>query len=166
ARVTPDARSRELLDRDRRPATRACRRVLRAVVGGPGRPGARRPSRGVDAIATGARSSWQARKRDERADRPESNGSAERERDGGIPRTSDWYASRARRRSLIAAAIAIALAGAYAAAIVATEGDGRLVIPVVAILVVFAVLANPAVGIYLLFAAGILFEQFPITGLT
>jgi len=85
---------------------------------------------------------------------------------GGIPRTSDWYASRARRRSLIAAAIAIALAGAYAAAIVATEGDGRLVIPVVAILVVFAILANPAVGIYLLFAAGILFEQFPITGLT
>jgi hypothetical protein len=84
---------------------------------------------------------------------------------GGIPRSSDWYASRARRRSLIAASIAIVVAGAYAGAIVATEGDGRLVLPLVAILVVFAVLANPAVGVYMLFGAGLLFEQFTITGL-
>ena len=80
--------------------------------------------------------------------------------------TSGFYASRARLRSFLAAAIAIAIAGAYAAAIVATEGDARLVLPLVGILVVFVVLANPAAGIYLLFGAGLLLEQFPITGLT
>jgi hypothetical protein len=60
--------------------------------------------------------------------------------------------------------IALALATAYAVAIVRSGGDALLVLPPVGAVVVVAALAHPAIGLYMLFGASILFEQFTIEG--
>ncbi len=59
----------------------------------------------------------------------------------------------------------LALAVCYAAAILTRGEDGMLLVPLLLALVVVAVLALPAVGVYLVFGAVILFEQFVILGL-
>ena len=57
------------------------------------------------------------------------------------------------------------LAGAYAATLVATEGEPLLVAPLIGAVLGMAVFVRPAFGLYMLFAAAILLEQFEITGL-
>ncbi|HEV8468128.1 MAG TPA: O-antigen ligase family protein [Candidatus Limnocylindria bacterium] len=79
--------------------------------------------------------------------------------------SSDLYATRARRGVIAIGMFALALAAAYATAIVATESEPLLVAPLVASVIAILVIAHPVVGVYLLFAAALLFEQFPITGL-
>jgi hypothetical protein len=78
-------------------------------------------------------------------------------------RPSTWYATRARRGSIIVGAIVVTLAVAYAAAIVATGGDSLLLAPLAAVIVGIAVVSHPTVGVYLLFGAALLLEQaFPV----
>lgn len=81
-------------------------------------------------------------------------------------RVIDGHALRQIGAPLVLVVFALALATAYAAAIVRTEGDPVLLLPIVAAIVVVAVLANPAIGLYALFASALLFEQHWITGLT
>jgi O-antigen ligase len=81
-------------------------------------------------------------------------------------RLSDWYALRARRRHIIACALALAFAALYAAAIVASDGNAILVVSLVALLVALVVMTNTTVGLYLLFGAAILFEQWEVAGVT
>lgn len=71
-----------------------------------------------------------------------------------------------RRSSLVLGGVAVALAVAYAAAIVKTGGDVVLLVPLFIAIVAVAVLAHPIVGLYLLFGAALLFEQFLIAGLS
>jgi len=66
--------------------------------------------------------------------------------------------------SVAIAAIAVAIAGAYAVGLVATQGDPVVAAPLVGALVLFAVFVRPVVGLYLLVGAALLFEQFEITG--
>ncbi len=80
-------------------------------------------------------------------------------------RTSDWYASRISRGTIVGAALAIALAIVYAVALVATDGEVLLLVPLAAVIVTVAVVAHPPAGVYLLFGAALLFEQFAIQGL-
>jgi hypothetical protein len=80
-------------------------------------------------------------------------------------RTSEWYASRARRREVAVGVIALAVAMAFTVAIIATRGEPLLLAPLALTLVLVAVLARPVVGVFLLFGVAILFEQFEITGL-
>lgn len=80
--------------------------------------------------------------------------------------SSDVYASRARRRPVVVGSLALALAGAYAVAIVASDGAPALLVPLVAALVGLAVLVRPATGVYLLFGEALLFEQYQIAGLS
>ena len=61
---------------------------------------------------------------------------------------------------------ALAIAILYALAIVAAGGDLLLVAPLAAAVVVVLVIAHPVVGLYLVFGAALLFEQFPIAGLS
>src|SRR3954453_17489369 len=63
-------------------------------------------------------------------------------------------------------ALSLALAVIYAIAIVRSGGDVLLLFPLIAALVVLAVLAHPAVGLYVLFGSAILFEQFLVPGLS
>jgi len=79
--------------------------------------------------------------------------------------TSDQYASRAQRGAVVGFVLIVAFAVAYAALIVATAGDLLTVVPLVAALVVLIVCAHPVAGVYLLFGAALLFEQFEIAGL-
>ncbi len=79
--------------------------------------------------------------------------------------TSDAYAWRARRGAIVGFVLTLAFAGAYAAVIVATGGDVLALAPVVGALVVLMVGAHPVTGVYLLFGAALLFEQFAIAGL-
>lgn len=58
------------------------------------------------------------------------------------------------------------VAGAYAAGLIATDGEPLLVAPLVGALVALAVFARPVVGLYLLFGAALLLEQFEISGLS
>jgi len=78
--------------------------------------------------------------------------------------SSDLYAARVRHAGLALGSIALALAIACAGAIVATGGDLMLVAPLAAAVIVVLVMAHPVVGVYLLFGAALLFEQFPIAG--
>jgi hypothetical protein len=80
-------------------------------------------------------------------------------------RASGADASRARRGSLLVGASAVTVAGAWAATLVATEGEPLLIVPLVGALVGFAVFWRPLFGLYLFFAAVLLFEQFEISGL-
>ena len=86
------------------------------------------------------------------------------------PARSQWpasaeYAARARRGSFVAGAVAVTAAGAYAATLVATEGEPLIVAPLVGALVGFAVFWRPVFGLYLLFGSVLLLEQFEISGL-
>ena len=80
-------------------------------------------------------------------------------------RASDAELARARRAPLYLGGLVTVVAGAYAATLIAFEGEPLLAAPVVGALVALAVLARPVVGVYLLLGAAILFEQWPITGL-
>jgi hypothetical protein len=75
-------------------------------------------------------------------------------------------AARAKRVWVLIGGLAIAVAGSYAATLVATEGEPLLVAPLVGALVGLAVFTRPELGLYLLFVAAILLEQFEITGLS
>src|SRR5687768_18057571 len=66
----------------------------------------------------------------------------------------------------ILGAAALALAAAYAVAIVRSGGDILLLFPLIGALVVLGVLAHPAVGLYVLFGSALLFEQFLVPGLS
>jgi hypothetical protein len=83
---------------------------------------------------------------------------------GGWP-SSDAYAKRARHQRLALGLAALGAAAVCAGAIVANGGDILLVAPLAAVLVVALVIRHPVVGVYLVFAAALLFEQFPIAGL-
>jgi hypothetical protein len=75
-------------------------------------------------------------------------------------------AARHPSSSSILAAAGLALAATYAVAIVRSGGDALLLFPVFGALVVLGVLAHPAVGLYVVFGAAILFEQFLVPGLS
>ena len=68
--------------------------------------------------------------------------------------------------SSVLTALSLALAAAYAVAIVRTGGDALLLFPLIGAIVVLAVLAHPVVGLYVLFGSAILFEQFLVPGLS
>jgi hypothetical protein len=74
-------------------------------------------------------------------------------------------AARAPRGPLLLCGLALIIAGGYAATLVATEGEPLLVAPLIGALVGVAVFVRPILGLYILFGAAILFEQFEITGL-
>lgn len=74
--------------------------------------------------------------------------------------------ARARRVPLLLGGLTIVVAGAYAATLVAFEGEPLLVAPLAGALLGVAVFIRPMLGIYLLFAAALLLEQFEITGLS
>ena len=81
-----------------------------------------------------------------------------------------WRADRAlvahaRRAPLYLGGLVTVVAGAYAAALIASNGEPLVAAPLVGALVALAVLYRPVVGVYLLLGAGLLFEQWPITGL-
>ncbi|TMG42096.1 MAG: hypothetical protein E6H91_17380 [Chloroflexi bacterium] len=69
------------------------------------------------------------------------------------------------RAPLVLGGLVVMLAGAYAATLVATEGEPLLVAPLIGAVLGMAVFVRPALGLYMLFAAAILLEQFEITGL-
>jgi len=71
-----------------------------------------------------------------------------------------------RRVWVLIGGLAIAVAGSYAATLVATEGEPLLVVPLVGALVGLAIFTRPELGLYLLFVAAILLEQFEISGLS
>jgi hypothetical protein len=81
-------------------------------------------------------------------------------------RTSDSFALRDGLTRGIAGGLFAILAIAYAIAIVSTEGDPFLLVPLATALIVVVVLARPAAGIYLLLAAAMLFEQFDVRGVS
>jgi hypothetical protein len=83
---------------------------------------------------------------------------------GGWP-SSDGYAMRASRGRLLLGIAAFAIAVLYAFAIAANGGDLVMVAPLAAAVVVVLVIAHPVIGVYLVFGAALLFEQFPIAGL-
>ncbi|MGH2492390.1 MAG: hypothetical protein ACRDF9_12860 [Candidatus Limnocylindria bacterium] len=78
--------------------------------------------------------------------------------------TSEWYASRVRRTTVILTGLGITLAFAYAAAIALKRGDPLLLAPLAVALVGLAVLARPTAGVYLLFGIALLFEQTDVPG--
>ena len=79
--------------------------------------------------------------------------------------SSDRYATRATRARLVLGIVALAVAILYAGTIAASGGELMLVAPLAVAVVVVLVIAHPVVGVYLLFGAALLFEQFPIAGL-
>jgi hypothetical protein len=62
-------------------------------------------------------------------------------------------------------ASALGVAIAYAFAIVSTDGDVRLAVLLVLVLVGLSVAIRPLIGLYLIFGAAVLFEQYEVTGL-
>jgi hypothetical protein len=76
------------------------------------------------------------------------------------------YPPGTRRTSLALGAVALALAAAYAVAIVRSGGDTLLLAPLIFAIVVLAVFAHPTIGVYVLFGGALLFEQFAVAGLT
>lgn len=85
--------------------------------------------------------------------------------DIGALRASDAEVTRVRRASVYLCGVVMVAAGAYAAALITTEGDAFVAAPLIGALVTLAVLARPIVGVYLLLGAAILFEQWDIAGL-
>jgi hypothetical protein len=75
-------------------------------------------------------------------------------------------ATRARRAPLMLGGVTIVVAGAYAATLLVFEGEPLLIAPLIGALVGVAVFVWPMLGLYLLFAAALLLEQFEITGLS
>jgi hypothetical protein len=81
-----------------------------------------------------------------------------------VPRLSDWYATRVRRRSaLLVGAAALGSVG-YMAAIIGSRTDPLLLAPLVVAAVVVAVMARPYLGVYMLFGAALVFEQTDVPG--
>ena len=80
-------------------------------------------------------------------------------------RTGGDDTAAAGRTSLLIGAVIVMLAGAFAAGLVATQ-EPLLVAPLVGALVGLVVFARPVAGVYLLFGAAMLLEQFEISGLT
>lgn len=78
------------------------------------------------------------------------------------PRQSGAHAHRTPRGL---AGVTIVAAGIYGATLIATEGEPYLVTVVIGALVGLAVFVRPIIGLYLLFAAAVVLEQFEITGL-
>jgi hypothetical protein len=74
--------------------------------------------------------------------------------------------TRARSVSLLACGLVIAIATAYAATLVVTEGEPLFVAPLVGAIVGVAVFGRPVLGVYLLFGASVLLEEFGILGLS
>ena len=70
-----------------------------------------------------------------------------------------------RAPSFVLASVAVALAAAYAIAIVRSGGDSLLLAPLIGAIVVLGVFRHPAIGLYVLFGSAILFEQFTIAGI-
>src|ERR1700682_4959361 len=83
--------------------------------------------------------------------------------------TRSWVNLReisARQTSSTAAkVVAIASAGAYGAAIVASDGQPLLVVVPVAAIISTVIFARPVLGMYLILSAGLLFEQWGVEGL-
>jgi O-antigen ligase/polysaccharide polymerase Wzy-like membrane protein len=75
------------------------------------------------------------------------------------------HSAHGRRASFALAVVCIVLAAAYAIAILRNEAAPILAAVLAAAVVGFIVLVRPIAGVYLLFGAAILFEQFEITGL-
>lgn len=86
--------------------------------------------------------------------------------DIGAWRASGAELARVRRTSLYLGGIVTVVAGAYAATLIATEGEPLLAAPLVCALIALVVLARPLAGVYLLLGAAIVFEQWPIAGVT
>lgn len=63
-------------------------------------------------------------------------------------------------------AIGLALALVYSIAIVSTNGEPIVLVPLVATLVVLVVVVYPPAGVFMLFGAAVLFEQYAIPGLS
>jgi hypothetical protein len=63
-------------------------------------------------------------------------------------------------RSTVLASVALLGAAAYAFAIVWSGGDAMLLLPLAGAIVVLGICAHPAIGVYVLFGAAVLFEQF------
>jgi hypothetical protein len=80
--------------------------------------------------------------------------------------SSDDYASRARRVWRWTVGASAASAVVYAAGLLATGGDPILLAPLAGALVVAAVLVRPVAGLYMVFAAVLLFEQFDVPGIS
>jgi len=83
----------------------------------------------------------------------------------GVLRADGAELARVRRTSLYVCGIVTVVAGAYAATLIATEGEPLLAIPLVGACIGLAVFARPLLGVYLLLAAAILFEQWPVPGI-
>ncbi len=71
-----------------------------------------------------------------------------------------------RSRESLVVASALAFAVACTVAILQTDGDPIVLVPLIAALVVVAVCAHPVVGVYLLFGGALLLEQYTIIALT
>lgn len=69
------------------------------------------------------------------------------------------------RRSTWLGVLAVGAAVAWSLAILRTGGDPNILLPLVAVAVILAVGTYPILGLYVVFAAGILFEQFIVVGL-
>lgn len=67
--------------------------------------------------------------------------------------------------SMVAKMLTIVSAGAYGAAIVASDGQPLLVVVPVAAIVSAVIFARPVLGMYLILSAGLLFEQWGVEGL-
>src|SRR5213594_1779010 len=74
-------------------------------------------------------------------------------------------ALRPRPTALVMGALALVLASFYAVAIVATEGQPMLLVPIVGAVVGLLVITRPVTGVYLLFGAALLFEQADVPGI-
>src|SRR5437867_8692885 len=73
--------------------------------------------------------------------------------------------SAAPPRTVIFGAISLLCAAAYAFAIVASGGDVMLLLPLAGAIVVLGICAYPTLGLFVLFASAILFEQVRLSGI-
>ena len=80
--------------------------------------------------------------------------------------SSDRLARRAALVRFLAAASVMLVAGAYAAAVVVTEGSPYLIAPFAGALCGIALLVWPRSGLYALFAGALLLEEWGIAGLS
>jgi hypothetical protein len=79
--------------------------------------------------------------------------------------TADALARAGAIRRALAIAAVIAMTVAYATAVIATEGSPYFVLPFVGTLVGLALMVWPRLGLYTLFAAALLLEEWGIAGL-